>query len=615
MSFLYPMGLLGLLGIPILIIVYLIKSKYTEQILPSTYLWRLSERFLKKKKRPSPLAGLISLLLQILVVTAISFAIAHPVYTVSDAAREYCFVLDASGSMNMESDGKTRFEKGKDRIAELIEESVDGSVYTLISVGDSSNVLFSRVEEKEEALLLLQEAEPTHTEADTAKALERAQRYFDENPSAKIYFVTDTAYQTHQNVELINVSAKEENLTLDGVAYEIVGDQLHVTGAVIPHGVGKEVVVELYLDGGETAVASANIVVGAHDAAEFSMTCDGVENFSSLKVVLQSEDALALDNESMIFNVKSENTYSTLLVSNDPFLIEQGLRAWKHTQIHVITPAEYEDQSGYGLYIFDSFSPAQMPRDGTVWLINPDGTLTGAGFSVQGEVPIEDGAILELSKSSSTQVKKLTQSLGLNDVYVSEYIKCGIYRNFTTVMSYQGSPVIFAGTNDYGNREVVMAFDLHKSNFTVLPEYLPFVYNLLDYSFPTILEEVSYDCGEELTVNVLPNCESIRMDSPMGEVYYLDASSAVGTIVLNEVGEWRMTMMVGGTPREFSVYASMAPAETEPQTSAEHFSVTGEAQENYRDGIYDVLMIAFICLAILGIADWMVYCYEKYQLR
>ena len=47
MSFLYPLGLLGLIGIPILIIIYILKNKYTEQTISSTYLWRLSEKFLK----------------------------------------------------------------------------------------------------------------------------------------------------------------------------------------------------------------------------------------------------------------------------------------------------------------------------------------------------------------------------------------------------------------------------------------------------------------------------------------------------------------------------------------------------------------------------------------
>lgn len=81
MSFLYPLGLLGLIAVPILIIIYLIKNKYTEQVIASTYLWTLSERFLKRKKPIKRITGLISLLLQILAVIAVSLAIAHPVFT------------------------------------------------------------------------------------------------------------------------------------------------------------------------------------------------------------------------------------------------------------------------------------------------------------------------------------------------------------------------------------------------------------------------------------------------------------------------------------------------------------------------------------------------------
>ena len=102
MSFVYPLGLLGLIGIPILIAIYIIKNKYTEQTVASTYLWTLSERFLKRKNPVSPVAGIISLILQILAVTVISLAIAHPSITFH-GANEYCFVLDTSASMSMEA--------------------------------------------------------------------------------------------------------------------------------------------------------------------------------------------------------------------------------------------------------------------------------------------------------------------------------------------------------------------------------------------------------------------------------------------------------------------------------------------------------------------------------
>ena len=90
------MGLWGLIGIPILILIYIIKNKYTEQTVSSTYLWTLSERFVKRRNPLTMITGLIALILQILAVAAISLAIAHPVFTLKDAARQYYFILDKS---------------------------------------------------------------------------------------------------------------------------------------------------------------------------------------------------------------------------------------------------------------------------------------------------------------------------------------------------------------------------------------------------------------------------------------------------------------------------------------------------------------------------------------
>ena len=152
MTFLYPLGLLGLVGIPVLILIYIIKNKYTEQTVSATYLWTLSERFLRRRNPLNKLAGIISLILQILAVALISLIIAHPVLVLPNAANEYCFILDASGSMLMQSEGKTRFEEGKERIAALIDESVDGSTYSLIYVGENTGLIFEKLDNKEQAL-------------------------------------------------------------------------------------------------------------------------------------------------------------------------------------------------------------------------------------------------------------------------------------------------------------------------------------------------------------------------------------------------------------------------------------------------------------------------------
>ena len=47
MTFMYPLGLIGLVGVPLLILIYILRSKYNEQTIASTYIWTLSEKFFK----------------------------------------------------------------------------------------------------------------------------------------------------------------------------------------------------------------------------------------------------------------------------------------------------------------------------------------------------------------------------------------------------------------------------------------------------------------------------------------------------------------------------------------------------------------------------------------
>ena len=125
MNLLYPIGLLGLIGIPILILIYILKSKYKEYTISSTYIWNLSERFLKKKSPISKLSGLLSLILQILTVLFLSFALAHPIISIPNSARNYVLVVDNSASMQIDS----RMQIVKDEMLTLVKNAKNDSEF------------------------------------------------------------------------------------------------------------------------------------------------------------------------------------------------------------------------------------------------------------------------------------------------------------------------------------------------------------------------------------------------------------------------------------------------------------------------------------------------------
>ena len=50
MSFLQPLGLLGPIGVPIIIIIYIIKSRYVQKPVASTFIWKRSLKYMKRRK-------------------------------------------------------------------------------------------------------------------------------------------------------------------------------------------------------------------------------------------------------------------------------------------------------------------------------------------------------------------------------------------------------------------------------------------------------------------------------------------------------------------------------------------------------------------------------------
>ena len=49
MSWLTPIGFLGLIGIIILIIIYILKPQYQQKFISSTYVWELSLKYKRKR--------------------------------------------------------------------------------------------------------------------------------------------------------------------------------------------------------------------------------------------------------------------------------------------------------------------------------------------------------------------------------------------------------------------------------------------------------------------------------------------------------------------------------------------------------------------------------------
>lgn len=622
MSFSYPLGFLALLAIPVLVIIYIIKSKYTEQVIPSTYLWELSERFLKRKNPLKAITGILSLILQILAVILIALAVAHPVFVVKDGANDYCFILDSSASMNVLSGDKTRFENAVESIKNIINSSADGSTYSLISAGDATDIVFHDVDDKRSALNQLGQLSASYVGSGLDEALTLSQQYFDRNTSMKFYLVTDKAFENTANVTYIDVGGGTINYGLSDVEYFFTltdeSTTTTVTGNVWSYSEAATVTVEVFVDDASSASGFAEVQVGANAGVGFSVTLEA-SSFSSLTVRIKNVDDLASDNGVKLYGTADRESYSILLVSKTPYLIESALKAANMT-CDVLAPDKYTQEKcrGYSLYIFDSdndkpFTPTALPADGAVWFINPSASVAKTGFSVRGEA--ESGGEAKLNASTSSKVRSLLKGTSSDDTTISEYVKCGLSRTFYNLMYCNNDPVVFAGSNEYGNREVVFAFDWNLSDFPLSYNGRAIVNNLINYTFPSLTDETLAFSGDTISLNVLPGCTSLKVVSPSGEEDFLDVSETISEYELTETGEYIITATVGGGIKTAAVYAQFPEEERILQVTETNFVINGEAGTAKRDGRFEDLLYLFIILGVILLADWAVYCYEQYQLR
>ena len=138
MTLLAPLGLLGLIGIVILIIIYILKPNYQQKFISSTYIWKLSLKYKKKKIPTSKLRNLLLILCQVLFLATCAAILARPNLVVKTMIKEpeVIMILDASASMRAKVDETTRFSRAVEEAAELAAATFEEDGYVSMIFAD-----------------------------------------------------------------------------------------------------------------------------------------------------------------------------------------------------------------------------------------------------------------------------------------------------------------------------------------------------------------------------------------------------------------------------------------------------------------------------------------------
>ncbi|MBQ8885044.1 MAG: VWA domain-containing protein [Clostridia bacterium] len=573
MSLLAPLGLLGLLSIAALILIYVLKPNYQQKIISSTYVWKLSLRYKKKRIPISRFTNILIFICQFLILVALAFVMSKPVIPGKMVkSNEKVFIIDASANMLVSYADETRFERAvqevQDEIADTFE---DGGLVTVIVANEDPYTLAQRSRSADSSVikdrldeLIDREIKCTYGSADLEKAVALAQGVVDQNPDAEVYLYTATTYVDKGNIEVVDVSDMDDwNAAILGVD-AVIGDDNYYTITVRVGCYGRsesmQVIVEVEGANGEPTpyilesdelffnVMEEEQTVTFDAQVQIDQEGDGnaLHSFKSLYVHVDEADGFEKDN-AYYFYGGEKDTIKIQYASSAPnnffrtavYTLREVYKNTWNIQFDEVTidlrkPVSEQEYAleEYDFYIFEHTMPEKLPTDGIVMLVDPDSKPKGLEMTMGGMYGLYESPL------TAGDPHPLTAYMNPEAITITKFTEIVTHNGFDELMYYGNKPVLLA-KNDMDSKVIVMAFDLNYSNFSMLFDFPTFFFNIFNYYMPPTLTDYGYEIGDTVYINA--RGDSLTLTG--GEFENESFTSFPAQVIVNQPGTYTVAQV------------------------------------------------------------------------
>lgn len=655
MTLLLPLGLIGLLGVVALIIIYIIKPNFQQKFISSTFVWKLSLKYRKKRIPTSKLRNILLILCQVLILTLCAMILARPSSILKYDSENYevIAVIDSSASMRTSSGGQTRFERAIKNVYNLVDETfAKNGVMSIIIAEEEGRFLIERADiarrdEVYDALADISNGETlcSYGVSDVNQSMNLCGDILAENPSTEIYvysdaFTKDTPSFGAKAVNLVPVLGESEwNVAILDAKAEFVDNFYQFTVDVACYGRDADVDINIMLDGVNpeegmfgTMVEYTQTITCQNDKTYrvvFSGTYEGAETDNSGTIYYEIEDvkrayeynsatitvsaasgrdSLTEDDTFMIYGKKEtiKVQYSSLLPN--PFfpsvltsIANQYKYKW-NLDITEIKEGELGATRGFDFYIFEHYVPDNIPGDGIVMLVNPQSLPQGMGIRFGGvsqsaqSVPCAPETEHQIMNNVTAENITLTAWTRITSYPAEEYVELMSCANYPVMIAQDSGP----------EKVVIMPFSLHYSNLPILKEFPLVMNNIFNYYFPLAVGSKQVDANKEIVVN--GRGEALEVVRVEGDIQYGYFEQFPQKIKLDIPGSYLIDQATyyGHTLSEY-VFVRVPESESNIFTLEE--TLNNPFKEKNISEYYGDLMLYFaIALVSLVFIEWLLQC-------
>ncbi len=298
MTFANPLGLLGLLSLPVILGIHLYHRRFPPLEIAGLHLWAAESEVRLAGRRRDRLPITLTLILELLAALFLTLVISQPRFGEVDSVTHLVAVLDNSASMNGGPPGEPTFrDQAIETLRERMAAAGSDSVVTLILSGARPVMLAGPAVPWSEAETRLDAWQPQATRHDFAPAWDLAGQVAEE--TGQLLFLTDhiPATETHPGaMEIVSVGRKLNNVAVTTAVWEFDA----ATGIGNVHlrlnNLGSDAVAAKVTGrSGQMAMFDKTIDIPAGGKAALNVNVPGGLGLLDINVASKG-DGLALDN-------------------------------------------------------------------------------------------------------------------------------------------------------------------------------------------------------------------------------------------------------------------------------------------------------------------------------
>ena len=621
MTLLLPIGLLGLLSVAALIVIYVIRPNFQRIEVTSTYVWKLSLKYRKRRLPISKLRNILLIACQVLALIAGALIMSQPIIPNKEQVfnLETIAVIDCSASMRAkDANGITRFERAVDKVSDLANDVIDmGGFVSVILADGNERYLFQSWGLAAKAELnttlngLIADKDNlacAYGKSNLNDAITLCEETVQSNPNASIYIYTDTTFSyVPEGLHLINVADSSEwNVgILNAYSQFEEGYQTFFVEVGCYGMVSRSIKLELAINGASDGTSETTRTI--YYTADVTLADN-----STTTIIFRNSEIKEQDYEKDVENVK------IVPVGPGVFGTANQTRIVSYDDVRIIIDEEdsFAEDDSFSIYggrkpelkiqyaamkrktsfttVLGVFRTKYAPFWNVVVdevslepLLNIGNEPAVVGYDLyiyDGWAPKilpQDGVVVMFNPQTLPRgfTKRdvhpytdamyfaqegdhpILRALDAAKIFTRQCIRLVNYdmENYKTLWSVDGNPVLLV--NDGEKEKVVMAlFDTEFSNIVLRNDFMYLFYNIVETFIPSTVRGSVFEVGEQISVNARSTSLTVSSNSGMSEKVVTQLPSTI-TLDRPDVYRFSQTTYFGKVLNEF-IYVKVPTAES-----------------------------------------------------